>query len=135
MKNYAKKRLALAVSIACFSVSAEQNETTETKQNAIEKIVVTGQKLANTLQDTKESIAVFTQESLEQRNLQELTDVFLQTPGVSGSQYSFRIRGVRNSDGASLPNRGDLASVVVDGVTLSGWVKSEAAGNLWDVSQ
>jgi iron complex outermembrane receptor protein len=135
MKLYAKKRLAIAISFACFSVSAAQAETANTKESEVERIVITGQKLANTLQDTKESVAVFTKESLEQRNLDELRDIFLQTPGVSGDKFSFRIRGVRNSDGAALPNRGDLASVVVDGVTLSGWVKSEAAGQLWDVSQ
>jgi outer membrane receptor protein involved in Fe transport len=72
---------------------------------------------------------------LDERNLDQLKDVFLQTPGVSGDQFGFKIRGVRNSDGASLPNRADLASVVTDGVTLSGWVKNEAAGQLWDVNQ
>ncbi|WP_085297362.1 TonB-dependent receptor [Cognaticolwellia mytili] len=132
MKIFAKSGLAIAVSLACFSASAEQMSADD---NEVERIVVTGQKIANTLQETKESVVVFTEELLEERNLDNLTDVFLQTPGVSGSQFGFRIRGVRNSDGASLPNRGDLASVVVDGVTLSGWVKSEAAGQLWDVNQ
>ena len=135
MNLFTKTSLATAVSLACFSLAAEQSTNSSNESNDIEKIVVTGQKLANTLQDTKESVAVFTIESLEERNLEDLTDVFLQTPGVSGDQFGFRIRGVRNSDGAALPNRGDLASVVVDGVTLSGWVKSEAAGQLWDVSQ
>ncbi|MCC2607464.1 TonB-dependent receptor [Planctobacterium marinum] len=132
MNNFSKSSLAIAVGLACFSVSAQQNEVSE-KQ--VERIIVTGQKLANTLQETKESVAVFTAESLEQRNLEDLGDVFLQTPGVTGDQFSFRIRGVRNSDGASLPNRGDLASIVIDGVTLTGWVKNEAAGKLWDVGQ
>jgi len=131
MKNFAKSTLAVAVSLACFTASAEGVSA----DKDIERIVVTGQKLNNTLQETKESVAVYTGEMLEERNLDELSDVFLQTPGISGDQFGFRIRGVRNSDGAALPNRGDLASVVIDGVTLSGWVKSEAAGQLWDVGQ
>ena len=135
MKNFTKNGLAIAVSIACFSASAEQINAEKKQYKHIERIVVTGQKLTNTLQKTKESVVVFTEKLLEERNINDLTDVFLQTPGVSGDQFGFRIRGVRNSDGASLPNRGDLASVVVDGVTLSGWVKSEAAGQLWDVNQ
>ena len=127
MKNFARNSLALAVSLACASAAAEQSSQDE---KGIEKIVVTGQKIEQSLQDTKESVAVFTGNILEERNLDELRDVFLQT-----DQFGFRIRGVRNSDGASQPNRGDLASVVIDGVTVSGWVKSEAVGALWDVGQ
>ena len=134
MKTFAKSGLAIAVGLACFSAIADTTSSAS-DNNDIEQIVVTGQKLSRSLQDTKESVAVFTNELLETRNLESLTDVFIQTPGVTGDSYSFRIRGVRNSDGASSPNRGDLASVVVDGVTLSGWIKSEGAGQLWDVSQ
>lgn len=102
---------------------------------ALDTIIVTGQKLERSVQDTKESVAVFTDEDLEERNLNDISDVFQQTPGVSGDRFGFRIRGIRSSDGASQPNRGDLASVVVDGVTTSGYVKSEGVGQLWDVSQ
>lgn len=132
MNHFARNSLAIAVSLACASAVAEQ---TQQDEKAIEKIIVTGQKIEQSLQDTKESVAVFTGAILEERNLDELRDVFLQTPGASGDQFGFRIRGVRNSDGASQPNRGDLASVVIDGVTVSGWVKSEAVGALWDVGQ
>jgi outer membrane receptor protein involved in Fe transport len=135
MKSFAKNGLALAVSIACFTASAEQNDSANSNNNDLEKIVVTGQKLSSSLQDTKESVAVFTNSMLEERNLETITDVFIQTPGVSGDQTGFYIRGVRSSDGSGAPSRGDLASVVIDGVTLSGWVKSEGAGQLWDVSQ
>jgi outer membrane cobalamin receptor len=135
MKTFAKNGLALAISIACFTASAEQTDSANLTSNDIETIVVTGQKLSNSLQETKESVEVFTNLTLEERNLENITDVFIQTPGVSGDQSKFYIRGVRSSDGSGNPSRGDLASVVIDGVTLSGWVKSEGAGQLWDVSQ
>ncbi|MEW6993452.1 TonB-dependent receptor [Colwelliaceae bacterium MEBiC 14330] len=135
MKTFAKNGLALAVSIACFTASAEQNDSANPNDQDLEKIVVTGQKLSRGLQETKESVEVFTNLTLEERNLETITDVFIQTPGVSGDQSKFYIRGVRSSDGSGNPSRGDLASVVIDGVTLSGWVKSEGAGQLWDVSQ
>lgn len=133
-KTFIKNSLAVAVGLASAMAVAEQAPDSK-KTNSLDAVVVTGQKIERSLQDTKESVAVFTGEDLEARNLTELTDVFQQTPGVTGTQAGFRIRGVRSSDGASLPNRGDLASVVVDGVTTSGWVKSEAVGQLWDVSQ
>lgn len=135
MKHISKISLAVALGLASSAAFALQNGPATKSEKDIEKIVVTGQKLANSLQDTKESVAVFTSEALERRNLENLTDVYLQTPGVSGDQFDFRIRGVRNTDGASQPNRGDLASVVIDGVTLTGWVKNEGVSRLWDVEQ
>lgn len=136
-RTFSRNTLALAVSAASLYGSVAFAEELKQKQEprVLEEVIVTGQKIETSLQDTKESVAVFTEDTLEQRNLTDLGDVFQQTPGVSGDQFSFRIRGVRSSDGASQPNRGDLASVVIDGVTASGWVKSEAVGQLWDVSQ
>lgn len=134
--NHLFEKSAIALFVAgCLSSPVLAQDAPTEKESGVEVITVTGQKITSTLQDTKESVAVYTNKMLEERNLTNLADVFLQTPGVSGEQFGFRIRGVRNSDGSSLPNRGDLASVVIDGVTLSGWVKTEGAGQLWDVSQ
>ncbi|MBO6563134.1 MAG: TonB-dependent receptor [Pseudomonadales bacterium] len=124
--------LTLACSLA-FTLPAIAEEPSDAER--FEEVVVFGQKIERTLQDTKESVEVFTSEMLEERNLYNLSDVYLLTPGVSGDQFGFRIRGVRNSDGAALPNRADLASVVLDGVNATGWVKSSGAGQLWDVGQ
>lgn len=131
MKRFVKSALAVAVSLS-FCVSAQGSDSDDSN---LEKITVTGQKLEQSLQDTKESVAVFTSKILEDRNLVELTDVFQQTPGVTGDQFGFRIRGIRNSNGSSQPNRADLASIVLDGVIATGWIKSEGIGQLWDVSQ
>lgn len=135
-----KSSLALAVSLASTVVIAEEATVDNSAKNldsviVLDTFIVTGQKLERSLQDTKESVVVLTNEEFEARNLTALSDVIEQTPGISGDQFGFRIRGVRSSDGAIQPNRGDLASVVVDGVTTSGWVKSGAVGQLWDVSQ
>lgn len=134
-KPFIKSNLALAISLASTSAMVEAATEVPDGKQGIETVIVTGQKLERSIQDTRESVEVFTGSDLEQRNLTDLTDVIQQTPGVTGDQFGFRIRGVRNSDGASQPNRGDLASVVIDGVTTSGWVKSETVGQLWDVSQ
>lgn len=133
-KSFKKSAIALLVSGAICSPALAQNSN-NAQEASVEVITVTGQKIQSSLQDTKESVAVYTNKMLEERNITNLADIYLQTPGISGDQFGFRIRGVRNSDGSSQPNRGDLASVVIDGVTLSGWVKSEGASQLWDVSQ
>lgn len=129
-----KNSLALVISIASAAVIAEEAAVNDGAKK-LDTVFVTGQKLERSLQDTKESVVVLTHEELEAQNLTELNDVIQQTPGISGDQFGFRIRGVRSSDGAIQPNRGDLASVVIDGVTTSGWIKSGAVGQLWDVAQ
>jgi outer membrane receptor protein involved in Fe transport len=132
--QFLKNSLALAISLASTVAIAEE-AAADSSTKKLNTVTVTGQKMERSLQDTKESVVVLTSEDLETRNLTELTDVIQQTPGISGDQFGFRIRGVRSSDGAINPNRGDLASVVIDGVTTSGWIKSGAVGQLWDVSQ
>ena len=132
--QFLKNSLALAISLASTVAIAEE-AAADSSTKKLNTVTVTGQKMERSLQDTKESVVVLTSEDLEIRNLTELTDVIQQTPGISGDQFGFRIRGVRSSDGAIQPNRGDLASVVIDGVTTSGWIKSGAVGQLWDVSQ
>lgn len=155
MHSPVKTTLALAISLATATADADNGvsttiaatssdpattasvgpaATSETPA-ALDTVIVTGQKLERSLQDTKDSVVVLTQGDLENRNLTDLSSVIDQTPGLSGDQFGFRIRGVRSSDGASQPNRGDLASVVIDGVTTSGWVKSETIGQLWDIAQ
>lgn len=136
-RTFSRNTLALAISAASLYGSVAFADELEQQQEprVLEEVIVTGQKIETSLQDTKESVAVFTENTLEQRNLTQLGDVIQQTPGVTGNQFGFRIRGVRSSDGASQPQKGDLASLVIDGVTTSGWVKTETTGQLWDVGQ
>lgn len=100
---------------------------------ALEEITVTGKKIQQSLQDTMDSVAVFTAETLESRGLIDLTDTLNQTAGVVGTGRGFRIRGIDSGPVGTL--RSELASVYVDGVALSGWVKIEGPQQMWDVSQ
>jgi iron complex outermembrane recepter protein len=99
----------------------------------VEQITVMGIKLESGLQDTKESIAVLTSKTIEERGLIDIGDALAQTAGVSGNERSFRIRGIDSGPTGTL--RSELASYYVDGVALSGWTKSEGPKQLWDVDQ
>ncbi|MFV0278265.1 MAG: TonB-dependent receptor, partial [Parahaliea sp.] len=107
----------------------------------LEEVVVRGTKIEKSLQDTADSVALFSATTLEQRGLINLEDVINQTAGVvmgsatsgSGSDSSFRIRGIDSGPIGTL--RSELASFYVDGVALSGWVKAEGPQQMWDVSQ
>ncbi|WP_161981632.1 TonB-dependent receptor [Aurantiacibacter suaedae] len=99
-------------------------------------ILVTGQKIERTLQDTEESVAITTAETIDERTLLEIDDVFLQSANV-GSSFGgsdFSIRGItRNFYAAG--GAGDLGVVYYDNVPLTGIFASASPRNLWDVSQ
>lgn len=99
----------------------------------LDSMMVTSQKIEKSLQDTKESVAIVTEEVIEQRGLTSLADIYEQTPGISGDQFGFRIRGINS--GQTGISRSELSSIYVDGVGLTGWVKNEGATQLWDVEQ
>jgi len=125
-----KPTLSITILAATCSVSTP---LIADSRNGLEEVVVRGQKIERSLQDTKESVALITAESIESRGLIDLRDVLDQTAGIAGSGASFRIRGIDSGDIGTL--RSELASLYVDGVALSGWVKSEGPQQMWDVEQ
>jgi len=142
---YQKSRLSKAIKLALAGaslsvqtllfISPVQAADTDTEEvHDTGSIVVTGQKFERSAQETKESVEILTSERIEQQGLQDIRDVLEQTPGVSGGgTRTFQIRGI--DSGNPLQLRPELASIAVDGVSLSGWVKSEGPRQLWDVEQ
>jgi outer membrane receptor protein involved in Fe transport len=100
------------------------------------EIVVTGMKFDRTLQDTPESVKVYTSEEIERQNLVSIYDLIDRTANVSStlSKSGFNIRGISNKN-VSGYGFGTLATVYLDGSPLP----SEAAGggplDLWDLDQ
>lgn len=99
-------------------------------------IVVTGQKIDRTLQETATSVRVYDLEAIEEQNFINLFDILDQTANVStGFDDSvFTIRGVRNA-GAGLGDvTSDVSTIYVDGVFLPRNLFANGALNLWDIS-
>ncbi|WP_435276066.1 TonB-dependent receptor [Psychrobium sp. nBUS_13] len=132
MKLFAKRQSALslrhskvasAISIALgsfftFNAVAEQTPGPDAEKQKYEKIVVTGQKISRTLQETPASIAVFSVDKLAQQNLGEISEVLFEAANVhSTSNGSFNIRGI---DAFNVSGSGSsaLASVYVDGAAF-----------------
>lgn len=133
--------LAANQSVAACS---EPALTTDASTNAlaIEEIIVTGEKLGRTLQETTSSVAVITAEDIADSGVRNIYDVFARTANINaetannGQLGGFVIRGVSNNNvtaqnaSSSLP----LASIYVDGVALS---RAGARGGpleFWDVA-
>ncbi|WP_431469379.1 TonB-dependent receptor [Sphingosinithalassobacter sp. LHW66-3] len=119
-------------------VESDQPEADQStsRDASVHTIVVTGQKIERTLQDTQESVAVTTAETIDQRTLLEIDDVFLQSAnvGITFGGFDFSIRGITRNFNAT-GGSGDLGVVYYDNVPLTGIFASAYPKNLWDVSQ
>lgn len=112
------------------------------KENAensvvLDEIVVTGQQIDRSLQDTKESVAVFRSEDFEMRSLLDIEDVLLQAANVaitSGGTFNTSVRGISRLSFAS-GGTGDLGTTFYDDVAMTGNAVTFISPNLWDVEQ
>ena len=129
-----KSQLAYAVTLAVtgltFSNIVSADDTTK-----IEKIMVKGQKIDRTLQETPASVAVITSQTIERENLNDFYDVLARTPNASGTDGSgFNIRGI-DAFGVTDGGTGGLASVYVDGAPVPYRMMQQGAFSTWDISQ
>ena len=83
------------------------------------EIVVTGMKFDRSLQDTPESVKVFTAEDIDRQNLVNVYDLIDRTANLSSTfaNSGFNIRGISNTN-VSGYGFGDLATVYLDGSPL-----------------
>jgi outer membrane receptor protein involved in Fe transport len=99
-------------------------------------IVVTGLKFERTLQDTPESVRIFTAVDIERQNLLDVYDIIDRTANLSSTfnDSGFNIRGIANTN-VSGTGLGDLATVYLDGSPLPREAASGGPLNLWDLQQ
>ncbi len=104
-------------------------------EDEIERIMVTGQKIDRTVQETAASVAVITADQIEDQNINDLYDALERTPNVSGHlRAGFNIRGI---DAFNVSGGGNsyLASVYVDGAPMPYRVIQQGGFSTWDISQ
>lgn len=101
-----------------------------------EDIIVTGEKVARSLQETKTSVAVITAARIEEENLRSLQEVLQRTANVSTiyGGAGFTIRGIANN-GVSSGGDGALSTVYLDGAALPTGTLHGAPTDMWDVAQ
>ncbi len=121
-----------ALATPAFAQSAPDAPAAEEQQ----EIVVTGQKVARTLQDTPTSVGVVTGEDITDRNLISVYDALSQTANVAvpANKQGFSIRGI-DAFNVSGAGEGALASVYLDGAPMP--QKALLAGplDLFDIAQ
>lgn len=129
-----KSLVACAISLT-FSGLAFSNQAYADDIKKIEKIMVKGQKIDRTLQDTPASVVVLTSQTIENENLNDFFDVLARTPNASGTDGSgFNIRGI-DAFGVTDGGSGGLASVYVDGAPVPFRMMQQGAFSTWDIGQ
>lgn len=126
---------ALAVLAALSSEAVAQSDNTD--MGEAEVIVVTGQKIARSTQETKESVAVVTDQDIERYELQDLNDVYALSANVydMGAGETFGIRGVSQNSASTGGGTGEMGSLYIDGVAYTGYASRFLAKDLWDMEQ
>ncbi|MEL7110937.1 MAG: TonB-dependent receptor, partial [Pseudomonadota bacterium] len=97
-------------------------------------IIVTGQKIQRSLQDTQASVAVVNQQAIQDANFRDVYDVLNQTANVASlfDGAGFSIRGLRNTGAGSGESTSDVASIFVDGVFIPSSLLTNGAFSIWD---
>ncbi|MEM9439392.1 MAG: TonB-dependent receptor [Pseudomonadota bacterium] len=104
---------------------------------ALPPIVVEGELLQRTRQDSQTSVAVITGDDLEARSDPDLFAVIERTPGVSGARDNIAIRGITQEGFGSGLGNSRLISQTVDGATVSNFdfLTGNGPFSTWDLAQ
>lgn len=124
-----RNALYIAISAVCAApVFAQKIESA-----TIEEVIVFGQKIERSLQDTPASIAVIDSLSLDQKELGNLAEAVLEAPNVHAYANGFNIRGI-DTNNVSGAGNGGLATVYLDNSPLNDRLTTNGVST-WDISQ
>ena len=111
--------------------------TTSIEPAVIEEVLVYGTKRGLSIQGTQASVALFTEDMIEEQVIIDVEDILLRTPNVStegnGALTALSIRGV-GLVGVGNAGTGITSNVYVDNAPSSR-AANQGAANLWDVEQ
>jgi len=137
--NLVAAAIGLAGVVSAASAHEPHGSTVATSSKAkaaYTELLVTGEKLGRSLQNTPASVAVTTAQSIEQQAMVSAYDVMDRTPNVvtDGSRTTFSIRGV-DAFNVSGAGEGALASLYLDGTAIPRLALASGPLDLFDVAQ
>lgn len=97
-------------------------------------MVVTGEKLDRSLQESQTSVTGYGAEEIARSTDTSLIDLFQRTPNTFSSREAFSIRGITNTGLAGTTGE-DLATVFVDNAPQDSRALQNTGIPLWDVAQ
>ncbi|UTF60602.1 TonB-dependent receptor [Gilvimarinus sp. DA14] len=121
--------------LSCLIAALGAQAQSDNQPPRAEELVVTGQKIERSVQDTAASVAVLTEEFMDDQQIDSFYGLLDRVPNVHGILGSgFSIRGI---DAFNVSGGGNsyLASVYVDGAPLPYRAIQKGGFLTWDVSQ
>jgi outer membrane receptor protein involved in Fe transport len=138
MPNSLSPRGVSVIALSCGLVfpTTVLAQAQQAEGGAAQEIVITGEKIDRSLQETVSSVAVTTDDRLANENIQTLSDIFNRTANVSETYGStgFTIRGIANQ-GVSGAGDAPVATIYVDGAAMPDQLVGVGPTDLWDVAQ
>ncbi len=127
--------LALTVGMA-HATETPTAPAVDQSTNAVEAVIVTGEKSSRGLQETTTSVAVTTARTIEREHLKTLYDVVNRTANMSDTygKSGFTIRGVSNTNVSGGGSSG-LATIYLDGAALPDAAAYSGPLEMWDIGQ
>ena len=124
--------LAFSLNIMAMPINAQPLEG--------ETIVVTGEKIGRSVQQTQTSIDVLTEEELQRAGVVDMSDVFKHVANVTqlsegSNRTSFAIRGMNVFGEATSSSGAMTSSVYVDGASVGQLTTRYALPAMWDMAQ
>jgi iron complex outermembrane recepter protein len=128
--------LLIASSVNAQAVTDQPSTPDGGQATALDEVIVTGEKVSRSLQDTSASVAVTTARRIDQEAVQTLAEVFQRTANVSETygHQGFTIRGV-NNQGVSGGGDAALTTIYVDGAPLPSGIAYSGPTDAWDMRQ
>ncbi|WP_171045301.1 TonB-dependent receptor [Pseudoalteromonas rubra] len=128
------KAVSLALGAAMFSGYSIADDKV---RDDLESIVVYGQKIERSLQQTKESVSVITLDDIERMPITDINNVFEITPNAYdlGVGELFGLRGVSQNSLSTGGGDGSLATLYIDNIAYTGFSSRFNSKDLWDVAQ
>lgn len=142
MKVQFRFAILAATCLTLPSMALAQNEEPQApdEKNTDNAIIVTGEKLDRSIQETATSVDVTTQKDIEDLNIVDLEDVLRRVGNAgfvdsgSGQGEQFTIRGVQ-SQGVTAGSSTPVSALFIDGAIVPNQAAGAAITNAWDVAQ
>jgi len=126
--------LGLPHSLLAQASSAPEETAPASETVKLDTLVVTGEKLGRTAQETQLSVAGFGGAELAETTDRLLADVFDRTANIYATGDGFSIRGIPNT-GFTFAEGSDMATVLVDGANYDSQMLGYSGLSIWDIDQ
>ncbi len=125
------------LSVPILPTSVLANNDVNPNQGSTDHVIIYGQKIERSIQQKKESVAVISDQFIDDIGLLDIEDAYLTTANVFtlSNGENFGIRGITQNAQSTSGGNGELGSFYMDGVAYTGFATRFGPRDLWDVQQ